>query len=84
MNANIFYTRLTGHGRSNAAMAEATVNDWANDAVEALEIGKQLGERVMIVGTSTGATLAAWLATYDQSNDILAHVWISPNFGPKR
>ena len=36
LGANLFYTRLTGHGRTSEAMGEATVNDWLNDAVEAL------------------------------------------------
>ena len=26
--ANLFYTRLAGHGRSGEALAEASVNDW--------------------------------------------------------
>ena len=32
LGANLFYTRLTGHGRSGEAMAEATVNDWHRSA----------------------------------------------------
>ncbi len=83
LHANLFYTRLTGHGRSDAAMADATVSDWANDAIEALEIGQRIGERVLVVGTSTGGTLATWLATQDRSDDIIATILISPNFGPK-
>jgi alpha-beta hydrolase superfamily lysophospholipase len=58
LGANLFYTRLTGHGRSGAAMAEASVNDWLNDSQEALQIGAQLGEHVVVIATSTGATLA--------------------------
>ena len=63
LGANLFYTRLRGHGRSDDAMAEASANDWLNDSYEALAIGRRLGERVVLVGTSTGATPAAWLAT---------------------
>ncbi|MBN2001811.1 MAG: alpha/beta fold hydrolase [Anaerolineae bacterium] len=82
LGANLFYTRLTGHGRGGPAMAEATANDWLNDATEALEIGKRLGDKVVVIGVSTGGTLAAWLAT--QSRDaVLAYVLMSPNFAPK-
>ncbi|MDO8695659.1 MAG: alpha/beta hydrolase [Pseudomonas sp.] len=83
LGANLFYTRLSGHGRGGAAMSEASVNDWLNDSQEALQIGQQLGERVLVIATSTGATLATWLATQSQSQNVLAYVMISPNFAPK-
>ncbi|MDP3848370.1 MAG: alpha/beta hydrolase [Pseudomonas sp.] len=83
LGANLFYTRLSGHGRGGAAMSEASVNDWLNDSQEALQIGQQLGERVLVIATSTGATLATWLATQPQSQNVLAYVLISPNFAPK-
>ncbi len=83
LGANLFYTRLTGHGRSDDAMAEATANAWLNDAKEALEIGRQLGEQVLLVGTSTGGTLATWLAAQENADDLLALVLISPNFAPQ-
>lgn len=83
LGANLFYTRLSGHGRGGAAMAEASVNDWLNDSQEALQIGAQLGERVLVIATSTGATLATWLATQPQSKSVLAYAMISPNFAPK-
>ncbi|MGD8644314.1 MAG: alpha/beta fold hydrolase, partial [Chromatiales bacterium] len=80
LGANLFYTRLTGHGRDGAALAEASVNDWLNDAIEALAIGRRLGERVVVIGNSTGGTLATWLVA-SRSNDLLALVLLSPNFG---
>jgi esterase/lipase len=83
LGANLFYTRLTGHGRGGQPMAEATVNDWLNDTVEALEIGRRIGEKVIVIGVSTGGTLATWLGTYDHSDDIVAYILISPNYMPK-
>ncbi len=56
------------------------MNDWLNDAAEALEIGRRLGDRVVVIGTSTGGTLATWLAAR-RPDDLLALVLISPNFG---
>lgn len=81
LNANVFNTRYTGHGRSNDAMAETSVNAWANDTNEAFEIGKRLGEHVILVGVSTGATLATWFAS-TQPNNLAGMILISPNFGP--
>ena len=84
LGANVFHTRLTGHGLDSVeAMGNATVQDWMADAVEALQIGKTLGDKVLVVGVSTGATLAAWAALGPQAKDMTAMVFISPNFGPK-
>lgn len=82
LGANLFYTRLAGHGRSQTAMAEPTVNDWFKDTVEALEIGKRLGDKVIVIGTSTGGTLATWLAEQPNTEAVAAYVLISPNYGP--
>lgn len=83
LGANVFYTRLSGHGRSNGAMAEATPQDWLADLREATQIGRALGQRVLFISCSTGSTLATLLATSDQAKASDAHVFISPNFGPK-
>jgi len=84
LSANLFYTRLTGHGRTSDAMNEITANALLNDAVEALEIGKRIGKKVILIGTSTGGTLATWLATQQNNEKIAALVLLSPNYGLKR
>lgn len=83
LGANLFYTRLAGHGRSGDALAETTAADWLADGYEALAIGQRLGERVVLIGTSTGGTLATWLAAQPEAKNLLALVLISPNYGPK-
>lgn len=85
LGANLYCTRLAGHGRDGrrgAAMAEASVADWLSDAAESMEIGLRLGERVIVVGTSTGGTLALWVAAQPGWSDRLAAlVLLSPNLG---
>lgn len=82
LGANLYYTRLTGHGQDGAAMATATVNAWINDLAEALAIGRAIGEKVVVISTSTGGGLAAWGATEPGVFDGVSHaVFISPNFG---
>lgn len=82
LGANLFYTRLVGHGRSGDAMAEATAGDWIEDMAEAMAIGRRLGDRVIVMSTSTGATLAALAATDpDLSQGMAGVVLVSPNFG---
>lgn len=81
LGANLFFARLSGHGRDGAAMAEASVADWMADTAEALAIGRALGTRVLVIGTSTGGALAA-MAAQDgaMSEGVAGVVLVSPNF----
>ncbi len=81
LGANLFYTRFTGHGRNGDALLEGSVNAWLNDAYEAYRIGERLGERVLLMGTSTGGTIATWLATRPDTDALGAVALMSPNFG---
>jgi alpha-beta hydrolase superfamily lysophospholipase len=83
LGANLFLTRRAGHGRGGRAMAEASLTAWLNDAAEALMIGRRLGEQVVLVGNSTGGTLATLLAAADRGRHVAACVLLSPNFGVK-
>ncbi|MCG6956045.1 MAG: alpha/beta hydrolase [Gemmatimonadetes bacterium] len=81
LGANLFYTRLTGHGRDGAAMGEATGEAWIRDVVEAMAVGNRLGARVVLMGTSTGGTLATWVAARPElRGSFAAVVLISPNY----
>jgi len=82
LGANLFYTRLAGHGRGSAPMAEPSAGDWIADLREALAIGRRLGDRVLVISTSTGGTLAAIAATDpEMAQDVAGMVFVSPNFG---
>lgn len=85
LGANLFETRLRGHGLPGDSLGTATAGDWLTDAVEAFEIGRLLGDSVLIIGTSTGGTLGVWLATQAGADrdQLRALVLISPNFGPR-
>lgn len=82
LGANLFYTRLPGHGRGGDAMAEPFARHWLSDTAEALEVGRAIGDKVIVVSASTGSTLVSWALTDDQvSKDVHSSVFISPNFG---
>jgi len=83
LQANAYFTRLKGHGRSDDAMSEGSVQAWTNEAKTALEIGRLLGNKVIVIGTSTGGTLAAWLSAQADVRQLSASILISPNFGVK-
>lgn len=87
LGANYFGTRFAGHGRSGGAvpgeaLGDVSVEDWALDLAEAIAIGRRLGDRVVLIGTSTGGSLAT-LAALEPAwqDDIAALVTVSPNFG---
>jgi len=81
LGANLFYTRLAGHGRPGQALADAKVQDWFHDMAEARAIGHRLGDRVLFIGTSTGGTLVSELAAASTGpEDIAGVVLISPNY----
>lgn len=84
LGANLFYTRLRGHGRPSDALKGVTVNDWLVDTAEAIEVGRRIGEKVVVISTSTGGTLTAWYGLTQKTGNILAAVMISPNFYPAR
>lgn len=84
LGAHLHYARLTGHGRDGAAMAEGSVSQWLNDVREALAVASRLGRRVVLIGNSTGGTLAAWLAVQDalaNRSSVAAVLLLSPNLG---
>ncbi len=83
LGANLFETRLTGHGRERDRMAGIRAEDWLEDAIEALAVAAEIGERIVIVSTSTGATLAAAILDHPAMNGVDTIVMLSPNFAPK-
>ncbi len=83
LGANLYLTRLTGHGRDAEAMGGGSVNAWLNDVQEAVRIARRLGERVLVIAMSTGAVLALVAATDPAIGGINAMVLMSPNFKPK-
>ncbi|WP_375577926.1 alpha/beta hydrolase [Marivirga tractuosa] len=63
LKANLFLARQKGHGLSSEeAFKGLTAESYMLSAMEALAIGQQLGEKIILVGTSTGAAQAIWLA----------------------
>ena len=78
LNANLYLARLADHGIDTVApMQNFTADRLWQSAKEAYAIGKKMGKKVIIMGTSTGGTLALQLAaTYPEINSL---VLLSPN-----
>ena len=78
LGANLIFTRLAGHGRTGEALAEATVADWVADFDEALAIADKIGDKTIVLATSTGGALAAALLT--EGRTVAGLAMVSPNF----
>lgn len=84
LGANLFYTRLRGHGQDGPAMGAARVEQWLIDGLEAVAIGSRIGGQIILVGMSTGGTLATWLAAQPSVAPLIHRlILLSPNFFPK-
>ncbi len=75
---NLYIPRLHAHGLESPE----PFLDYNNDslllsAAEALEVGRRIGEKVILMGTSNGGTLSLILAS--QNPDIAAVIAYSPN-----
>ena len=76
---NLYLPRLADHGvdTTESLMLFTADRAW-NSALEALAIGKQLGEKVILMSTSTGGTLALMLAAKFPEH-VHALINMSPN-----
>jgi len=83
ISANIYYARFKGHGRKCfKATKTVRTEHWLNETAEAVEIGRNIGNKVVIIASSTGAGLGIY-ETARKADNIKAIVMISPNFEPK-
>jgi alpha-beta hydrolase superfamily lysophospholipase len=83
LGANLVEVRLSGHGLAENPLAGVRAEHWLNDAQKAFSTAAELGERIIVIGTSTGATLTAALLDQDFASHIDTLVMISPNFAPR-
>lgn len=76
---NLYLARMADHGLDTTdAMLYFTPDRWWQSAREALAIGKAIGEKVIIMSTSTGGTMALMLAAH-YPEDVYALINMSPN-----
>jgi esterase/lipase len=77
-NANLYLSRLTGHGidRGDSTLIELSAGEYESSAEDALSIAKNLGDEVVVIGTSAGGALTLFLAS--RHPEIKAIVLYSP------
>ncbi len=84
LSVNLFVTRLEAHGLTDGDdFSHVEASSWVRDVSEAVEVGKQIGENVLLVGMSTGAALALrYVSAARPSKDsaLRAMILLSPNY----
>jgi esterase/lipase len=77
-NANLYLSRLSEHGidRGDSTLINLKADEYEASAEKALEITEELGEQVVVIGTSAGGALALYLASHHP--EIKALILYSP------
>lgn len=82
LGANLFATRLRGHGLTDTSgLARVRLADWIDDVDEALAVGAALGDQVVVLAFSNGVPLVL-TALASQPDRAAALVLLSGNFEP--
>lgn len=78
-NCNLYLARMADHGvDTTEQLLQFTPDRWWQSSKEALAIGKALGDKVIVMSTSTGGTIALMLAA-EYPEDVFALINLSPN-----
>lgn len=81
LEANLYMNRLKGHGQKKNLFEGITYKDWLRDVEKDLMLAQELGEEVIILAVSTGATLATYLVN-KYPKKIKSVIYLSALFGP--
>jgi len=83
LGANLFETRLSGHGYQRDGLLDVRAEAWLADGAEALAVGQRIGRKTIIIATSTGASIAAAMLGQPGMESVDTIVMVSPNFAPQ-
>ncbi len=82
LGANLLETRFDEHGLREDGLVAARAEAWLDDVAEALSVGSRIGEKVVVVAVSNGATLAVSMLDHPSMQSVDTIVMLSPNFAP--
>jgi pimeloyl-ACP methyl ester carboxylesterase len=76
---NLYLARLEDHGLTgDNPLLDIDPLQWMQSALDAIAVGKAIGEKVILVSCSTGSTLALYLAS-KYPDLVEAQIMLSPN-----
>jgi alpha-beta hydrolase superfamily lysophospholipase len=83
LGASLVEARLSGHGQLESPLQGVRAEHWMADAERVLDRAADLGDKFVVIGSSTGATLAAAMLDQPAAQQIHTLVMMSPNFMPR-
>ena len=83
LGASLVEARLAGHGHVENPMSGVLAEHWMADAERVLARAAELGDKLVVIGSSTGATLAAAMLDQPAAERIHTLVMLAPNFLPQ-
>lgn len=83
LGASLVEARLAGHGHIENPMQGVLAEHWMADAERVLTRAAKLGDKLVVIGSSTGATLAAAMLDQPAAEQIHTLVMLAPNFLPQ-
>ena len=82
LGANLFETRFAAHGLRENALVDVHAEQWLDDVADALTIGRMIGDKVVVLAVSNGATLATSMLDHPAMEAVDTLIMVSPNFAP--
>lgn len=83
LGASLVEARLAGHGQIENPLQGVLAEHWMADAERVFTRASELGDKLIVIGSSTGATLAAAMLDQPIAERIHTLVMLSPNFMPR-
>ena len=83
LNANLFISRLAGHGSGYLSTKELKAEDYLYDIAESVKIGKIIGEKVILMGFSAGGTFSLMAAKDDQLSKYIDYLVLVAPYTPR-
>jgi esterase/lipase len=82
LGANLFEARFAAHGLKHDGLVDVVAEQWLDDVADALTVGHMIGDKVVVLAVSNGATLAMSMLDYPAMQYVDALVMLAPNFAP--
>ena len=83
LDAPLVEARLAGHGHVENPMRGVLAEHWMADAERIFTRAAEMGDKLVVIGSSTGATLAAAMLDQPAAERVHTLVMLSPNFLPQ-
>ncbi len=83
LKANLFISRLSGHGSGFESTKSLEAKNFLEDAAEAVAVGNKIGNKVILMGFSAGGSFALMAAKDQNLSEKIDHLVLVAPWTPK-